>query len=83
MDLLAPTPSDPTARDESVQARIGDLDLKSPKNGKAKQWIGTERKLTDEGWYAGTESVAWGTSVHGKTAPAPGGQRDMDNWCTL
>lgn len=39
----------------SVQGRIGDLDLKSPENGKAKYWIEVERKLRNEGWYTGTE----------------------------
>lgn len=55
MDLRVATPSDPIARNESIQARIGDLDLKSPENGKAKYWIDIEKKLIDEGWYAGTE----------------------------
>lgn len=52
MDLVVARSSDPTAKNESVQAKIGDLDLKSPANGKAKYWIDIERKLIDEGWYA-------------------------------
>ena len=39
-----------------VQARIGDLDLKSPGNGKAKYWIDVERKLLEGGWYTATEN---------------------------
>lgn len=54
--LLAATPSDrdlTTTGSGSVQAKMGDLDLKSPENGKAKHLIDIERKLIDEGWYAG------------------------------
>jgi inositol-pentakisphosphate 2-kinase len=41
--------------DKNIEARLGDLDLKSP--DKAEYWMETERKLIDEGWYQGTESV--------------------------
>jgi len=41
-----------------VQARIGDLDLKSPENGKAKYWIDVERNLWEGGWYTATEETA-------------------------
>lgn len=44
----------PNAKDDNkVEARIGDLDLKSP--GKAEYWRMTERELIDEGWYMGKE----------------------------
>jgi inositol-pentakisphosphate 2-kinase len=42
--------------DAEVQARIGDLDLKSCENGKAKYWVNTEAGLKSGGWYSGTES---------------------------
>ncbi|KAI5780329.1 inositol-pentakisphosphate 2-kinase-domain-containing protein [Peziza echinospora] len=40
----------------AVQARMGDLDLKSCENGKAKYWVNTEVELKSGGWYNGTES---------------------------
>ncbi|MCJ1297675.1 Inositol-pentakisphosphate 2-kinase [Hypocenomyce scalaris] len=39
----------------SVQARLGDLDWKSPDGKKAEYWLETERRLINEGWYMGTE----------------------------
>ncbi|CAG8976767.1 hypothetical protein HYALB_00008425 [Hymenoscyphus albidus] len=39
--------------DGKVEARIGDLDLKS--SGKAEYWRTTERDLINEGWYQATE----------------------------
>jgi inositol-pentakisphosphate 2-kinase len=36
-----------------IEARIGDLDLKSP--DKAQYWKDTENALIEEGWYTGTE----------------------------
>jgi inositol-pentakisphosphate 2-kinase len=44
---------DPEAKDDFVEARIGDLDLKSP--DKAQYWKDTENTLIEEGWYTGTE----------------------------
>jgi inositol-pentakisphosphate 2-kinase len=41
------------AGDRRVEARLGDLDLKSP--SKAQYWKDTENSLIDEGWYTGTE----------------------------
>lgn len=38
-----------------MEARLGDLDLKSPNEGKAEYWRSFERRLMDEGWYTGTE----------------------------
>ena len=38
----------------SIDARLGDLDLKTGK-GKAEYWRGLERQLIDEGWYTATE----------------------------
>lgn len=39
----------------SVEARIGDLDMKSKNGGKAVYWRDTEAALVDGGWYQGTE----------------------------
>ncbi|RDL37420.1 uncharacterized protein BP5553_04853 [Venustampulla echinocandica] len=39
--------------DDKIEARIGDLDLKSPDKGD--YWKTVERQLIDEGWYMGTE----------------------------
>jgi len=41
---------DPNAK---IEARIGDLDLKS--KDKKQYWVSTEKALIDEGWYTGTE----------------------------
>ncbi|PMD40870.1 hypothetical protein L207DRAFT_346892 [Hyaloscypha variabilis F] len=41
------------AGDRRIEARLGDLDLKSP--SKAQYWKDTENSLIDEGWYTGTE----------------------------
>ena len=38
----------------SIDARLGDLDLKTGK-GKAEYWRGVERQLIGEGWYTATE----------------------------
>lgn len=39
----------------SIDARLGDLDLKTGK-GKAEYWRDLERRLIDEGWYTATEN---------------------------
>ena len=41
--------------DDQIEARLGDLDLKSP--DKAQYWKDTERALVEEGWYTGTEKL--------------------------
>ena len=41
--------------DEPPEARLGDLDLKSP--AKASSWIALERQLIDEGWYTRDEKT--------------------------
>ena len=41
------------AVDHGTEARLGDLDLKSP--DKAQYWKDTENALIGEGWYTGTE----------------------------
>jgi inositol-pentakisphosphate 2-kinase len=41
------------AGDRRIEARLGDLDLKSP--SKSQYWKDTENALIDEGWYTGTE----------------------------
>ncbi|KAI9706430.1 MAG: Inositol-pentakisphosphate 2-kinase [Candelina mexicana] len=38
-----------------IEARLGDLDLKSPDEGKAEYWRAVEKELIDGGWYTGTE----------------------------
>jgi inositol-pentakisphosphate 2-kinase len=43
------------ADDHLIEARIGDLDLKSP--NKAQYWKDTENALINEGWYTGTEKA--------------------------
>ncbi|KAL8702616.1 MAG: hypothetical protein Q9201_004222 [Fulgogasparrea decipioides] len=40
-----------------VEARLGDLDLKTPDGNKAEYWRETEQQLIDEGWYTKTEKV--------------------------
>jgi len=45
----------PQKESEPVEARIGDLDMKSPEGGKADYWRALERSLIDGGWYTGTE----------------------------
>lgn len=44
-----------------VEARMGDLDVKSP--DKLAYWQETERVLIEEGWYAGTEKGGGGENV--------------------
>lgn len=39
--------------DDKIEARLGDLDVKSP--AKADYWRKCEQELIDEGWYTGTE----------------------------
>ena len=34
-----------------VEARLGDLDLKSSNGEKARYWKSTEKELIDQGWY--------------------------------
>ncbi|KAL8995305.1 MAG: hypothetical protein Q9188_006851 [Gyalolechia gomerana] len=38
-----------------IEARLGDLDLKTPHGNKAEYWRQTEQQLIDEGWYTATE----------------------------
>ena len=38
-----------------IEARLGDLDLKSSAGEKAEYWRTLERTLIDGGWYTGTE----------------------------
>ena len=40
------------------EVRLADLDLKSSAGGKLGKWAGTEQRLLEEGWYAGTENAA-------------------------
>ncbi len=49
--------ADPDNYTDVIEARIGDLDLKSP--DKAEYWKETENALIDEGWYTGTEPVQY------------------------
>ncbi|KAI4220514.1 MAG: hypothetical protein L6R36_007569 [Xanthoria steineri] len=40
-----------------IEARLGDLDLKTPDGGKGEYWKKTEQQLIDEGWYTATEKT--------------------------
>lgn len=40
------------------EVRLADLDLKSSAGGKLGKWAGMERRLIEEGWYAGNEDAA-------------------------
>lgn len=53
---------------DHVEARLGDLDLKTPSAGKGEYWLGVERRLIEEGWYIemGAEREEDGER-HGKT----------------
>lgn len=46
----------PWGESEPIEARIGDLDMKSGK--KADYWRALEMSLIDGGWYTGTEEDA-------------------------
>ncbi len=48
-------PQIPLFADGKIEARLGDLDLKSVKGEKAVYWKGVERDLIENGWYTGTE----------------------------
>ncbi|KAL7272121.1 Inositol-pentakisphosphate 2-kinase [Rhizina undulata] len=37
----------------NIEARVGDLDLKSSAQGKGEYWMGLEKQLIDGGWYTG------------------------------
>lgn len=43
---------------EGVEAKVGDLDLKTGEAGKWEYWEAVESTLADGGWYAGTEEGA-------------------------
>lgn len=45
----------PLDSDGAIEARLADLDLKSPAGEKAGYWKTLERSLIDGGWYTGTE----------------------------
>ncbi|KAL8732082.1 MAG: hypothetical protein Q9166_003036 [cf. Caloplaca sp. 2 TL-2023] len=40
-----------------IEARLGDLDLKTPDGGKGQYWKEVEQQLIDEGWYTATEKT--------------------------
>ncbi|KAI4205593.1 MAG: hypothetical protein LQ350_000372 [Teloschistes chrysophthalmus] len=40
-----------------IEARLGDLDLKTPDGNKAQYWKDIEQQLINEGWYTGTENT--------------------------
>ncbi|KAL8908578.1 MAG: hypothetical protein Q9171_005375 [Xanthocarpia ochracea] len=40
-----------------IEARLGDLDLKTPDGGKGDYWRETEQQLINEGWYTATEKT--------------------------
>lgn len=43
--------------DKDIEARLGDLDLKTSSGKKAEYWRSLEKRLIDEGWYTATEKV--------------------------
>jgi inositol-pentakisphosphate 2-kinase len=45
----------PTSGKGAIEARLGDLDLKTSSGKKAEYWRSLERQLIDEGWYTATE----------------------------
>ena len=45
----------------SVEAKLGDFDLKSGSATKAEYWRATEKELIDEGWYTCTENGSSGS----------------------
>lgn len=47
-------PEDPSRDEWDIEARLGDLDLKS--KGKEQYWKSVETALIQEGWYEGKES---------------------------
>jgi inositol-pentakisphosphate 2-kinase len=52
---LMDEPQLPLDNDRAIEARLGDLDLKSSAGQKAEYWRTLERSLIDGGWYTGTE----------------------------
>ncbi|KAK2740632.1 Inositol-pentakisphosphate 2-kinase [Myotisia sp. PD_48] len=50
--MYVKVPQDPT---ESLEIRLGDLDLKTGGGGKLAYWKDTETRLIQEGWYSGTQ----------------------------
>lgn len=51
-----------------IEARLGDLDLKTSSGPKAEYWRNVEKQLIDGGWYMGTEQ---------------GGEEHRQNLCQL
>ncbi len=45
----------------TIEARLGDLDLKSPTGIKVEYWRNLEEQLIDGGWYTATEK---GNAAH-------------------
>jgi hypothetical protein len=45
----------PHHRGLSIEARLGDLDLKTSSGHKAEYWRSVEKQLIDGRWYMGTE----------------------------
>jgi inositol-pentakisphosphate 2-kinase len=68
----------PAKEGDPIEARIGDLDLKSPL--KAEHWKRVERSLIDEGWYMGIEKENWQPLVcslsHKRWRDASGARRN-------
>lgn len=53
----------PRHRALPIEARLGDLDLKTSSGPKAEYWRSVEKQLIDGGWYMGTEQ---GGEEHGR-----------------
>ncbi|KAI9879775.1 MAG: Inositol-pentakisphosphate 2-kinase [Pleopsidium flavum] len=53
----------PLEKNHVIEARLGDLDLKSSAGEKAVYWRNLEKSLIDEGWYTGTEKEPGVTEI--------------------
>lgn len=71
MSLLLTVSQIPLFADGRIEARLGDLDLKSVKGEKAVYWKGVERDLIENGWYTATEKQT------------PGALEDTEVLCQL
>ncbi|KAL9001497.1 MAG: hypothetical protein Q9169_000072 [Polycauliona sp. 2 TL-2023] len=62
-----------------IEARLGDLDLKTPDGGKEDYWRETERQLINEGWYTATEKTPApkGSMQRRQRASGSSGQRSQ------
>lgn len=59
----------PLDENEEIEARIGDLDVKSPDKGE--KWKEQERELIEGGWYRGQEPLTNGKERVGRKVGTP------------